>query len=168
MVKKGFTLVEIIISFAVFSIICIPIINILLKSTQTDRYTSRVKENGIYAQYVMEKLMCENTDLLAEMLHGKNQASLYTLIDFNDAMAFDQGDRTLYKDKYTYYKDYVKPDETYEEIIRNFSCSEDDFEGVVRVVLSYDDENVLFICVSVWDKYSKDTYKSTLVSMRRM
>lgn len=168
MKRKGFTLVEVIVSAVIFCTVSFPTAGLMIRAWQYKNYAEGIQRSNLTARSVMEYLKSTDIGKILSVA-DRGTIALYSLCTEQADVDLNITNYPMYSGDDKYQSDSIRPDEKYEEIEKNFSQAFGDssFTGILRIILSKDDTGMIFICVTVWDRAGGDMGRTTLSSLRR-
>lgn len=168
--QKGFTLIELLVTIALIGIISIPLLGLLAASMQNNVHSKSKTSNGAVVQSFME-LFRKSGDIFS-LFDTNDTTSIYLSYKDDDVISMDLSDYPDSSGSTKYYKSTSNGNETYTDILNNFTDKQYG-DYIVKIVLLKEKDSstgtytgVLQINVSVWDKVNKDNSKVSLVSLR--
>jgi hypothetical protein len=158
MVKKGFLLIEIVLSLSVFCIVAIPVTSLLFKSRQYVDYESEISYCSFTGSGIMEYLKKTDIENIKYIIskHGSPLSLYYEL---------EEGEQFDIQKYFSHSKaDY---DETIDEILISHGDGLEGGNYIIRVILSDDIAgNTILLSVSVWGTPLDDKLKAHFVTLR--
>lgn len=153
-------MIEIIISIAIFSVLIIPVSELMFKTRKYANYGLQIASCGFMGRSIMEYIKKEDIHVIKDAIskHGSPVALYYVL----------SKDEIIDIKKY----DYCAKADDGEEIGALMSklpryAMEPNKNYIVRIVLSDDSENsIMLICTTIWNIYLGDISRANFVSLR--